>query len=125
MSNSMTSPVPDRALDRQVAERIFDRHIVSNTSICHCPKEHILEARLYSTDPAAMLSVIEKMRELGYVFSCNVHTDGSGMAEFFRPHLCDQDGRSYCEQKHFTSEDIPILGRAVCLAACAAVEGEG
>ena len=109
----MTSPAPDRELDRRVAERIFDRHLVSNTSICHCPKEHILEAQPYSTDPAAMMQVIEKMREKGFrVELGDTQTDGwDWYAGFFK------------DDKVVGNQTGTSLMKCVCLAACAAVEG--
>ena len=97
----------DRTLDRQVAERLFDRHLVGNTSACMCRKEHIIEARQYSTDLSAMMQVIERMQRLGWEVSLWDRAIGGWYAKMYK------GGDEYKR----TGKTMP---QAVCLAALAA-----
>lgn len=106
----------DRVLDKQVAEKVFDRHIVSNTSMCRCVREHIIEARPYSTDPAAMLQVVEKMRELGREVNIRANTQNN-------THNWNVWFPKPDEYRMEPVSDVS-LGRAVCLAALSALTSE-
>ena len=104
----------DSELDRQVAERVMGWKCPCNGERESLPYE-LQCAHLpppYTTNPAAMMQVIERMRkQFGF--------------EGYNRFLLSNDGNEwYCEfpKPKWESASAPSLCRAVCLAALRAVE---
>lgn len=84
----------------------------------YCGKETYYPAPRYASDPAAMMQVIEKMRDNGWTVSMTVYPAGS---KFLVIVTAQHPSKSSLD---LICKDADTLPRAVCLAALKALGGE-
>src|SRR3990167_5384926 len=131
---------PDRALDRQVAEQVFGAILADTTTLGDIYMDFgdgcNLQCPFYTSDPAAMLQVIEQMRERGYSILMNTNAGETDERQQEWHVLIRRvnapfpviefvpDGQVNHNESGVHVYD-PSLLRAVCLAALAALKAGG
>lgn len=119
-----------RELDRRIAEGIFGKHVLvgkSNTMSCDCKKDHVIEARPYSTSISDAWLVVEKMKERLWLITLKCFDTSSPIIAgplkwtVFFENIPSNPLKEFREERISPIVYSDNVSEAICLAALAAL----